>query len=34
VVRLAFSGGIGVLENSIVPLPETSQLADLETAKS
>jgi len=30
VTKLMFSGGIGTLENSIVPLPQTSQLADLE----
>ncbi len=30
VVRLTFSGGIGTLENPVVPLPETGQLADLE----
>jgi len=30
VAKLTFSGGIGTLENSIVPLPETTQLADLE----
>lgn len=30
VAKLTFSGGIGTLENPIVPLPETDQLADLE----
>jgi hypothetical protein len=30
VARLTFSGGIGTLENPIVPLPETTQLAELE----
>ncbi len=30
VTKLMFSGGIGTLENPIVPLPQTSQLADLE----
>lgn len=31
VAKLTFSGGIGTLENPIVPLPETTQLADLES---
>ena len=30
VAKLTFSGGIGTLENTIVPLPQTTQLADLE----
>lgn len=29
-VRMAFSGGIGTLENPVVPLPETAQLSGLE----
>ena len=29
VVRMCFSGGIGILENGIVPLPETGQLEGL-----
>jgi fumarylacetoacetate (FAA) hydrolase family protein len=29
VMRLAFSGGIGVLENPVVPLPATDQLEEL-----
>ena len=30
-VRMTFSGGIGTLDNHIVPLPETQQLALLES---
>jgi 2-dehydro-3-deoxy-D-arabinonate dehydratase len=30
VMRLTFSGGIGTLENDVVPLPQTGQLAALE----
>jgi hypothetical protein len=33
VARLSFSGGIGSLENPVVQLPQTEQLADLELAK-
>ena len=31
-VRMSFSGGIGTLDNTIVPLPETTQLGLLEGA--
>lgn len=34
ICRLGFSGGIGTLENEIVPLPETDQLRTLSAASS